>query len=122
MYGTRAAADGWQEEYSTLLVSLGFRQGEAVPNVFYHSTKQIVTSVHGDDFTSEGPADALDWMEACIAETYEITGVERCKRGSRPQSHNPIAGRAHRVRMRPAVCGALHRRVRPRRRENSCHT
>jgi hypothetical protein len=63
MYGTRAAVDGWQEEYSTLLVSFGFRQGEAVPNVFYHSSEQIVTSVHGDDFTSEGPAGALDWME-----------------------------------------------------------
>jgi len=34
MYGTRAAADGWQEEYSTLLVSLGFRQGTASPNTF----------------------------------------------------------------------------------------
>ena len=36
MYGTRPAADGWQEEYSTLLVSLGFRQGDACPNVFHH--------------------------------------------------------------------------------------
>ena len=60
MYGTRAAADGWQEEYSTLLVDIGFKQGDACPNVFRHVERQITTSVHGDDFTSSGPADALD--------------------------------------------------------------
>ena len=53
MYGTRPAADGWQEEYSTMLVGLGFRQGGASPNVFYHPVRKIATSVHGDDFTSE---------------------------------------------------------------------
>ena len=73
MYGTRPAADGWQEEYSTFLVSLGFRQGEACPNVFHHAAQQIVTSVHGDDFTSSGPADALDWLEHSISEHYEVT-------------------------------------------------
>jgi len=93
MYGTRAAADGWQEEYSTLLVSLGFRQGEAVPNVFYHSTKQIVTSVHGDDFTSEGPADALDWMEACIAEAYEITVAPRLGPGPNDAKEGRVLNR-----------------------------
>ena len=73
MYGTRAAADGWQEECSTALVGLGFKQGDASPNVFHHVEKGIVTSVHGDDFTSSGPSDALDWLEAGIAKNYEIT-------------------------------------------------
>ena len=40
MYGTRAAADGWQEEYSTFLVEhLGFKQGLACPCVFEHPVK-----------------------------------------------------------------------------------
>ncbi len=73
MYGTRGAADGWQEEYSTLLVSLGFRQGDASPNIFRHVSRLITTSVHGDDFASCGPADALDWLEAAISEHYELT-------------------------------------------------
>ena len=51
MYGTRAAADGWQEEYSTSMVKLGFVQGDASPNVFRHYGRQITASVHGDDFT-----------------------------------------------------------------------
>ena len=39
MYGTRMAADGWQEEYSTFLVDLGFRQGDACPNLFHHAER-----------------------------------------------------------------------------------
>ncbi len=73
MYGTRMAADGWQEEYSTLLIRLGFAQGTSCPNVFYHAEKTITCSVHGDDFTASGPKDALDWLETSIAEEYEIT-------------------------------------------------
>ena len=29
--------------------------------------------MHGDDFTSSGPSDALDWFEGEIAREYEIT-------------------------------------------------
>jgi hypothetical protein len=45
MYGTRGAADGWQEEYSTMLLALGFTQGESCPNVFWHHAKDICCSV-----------------------------------------------------------------------------
>jgi hypothetical protein len=73
MYRTRMAADGWQEEYFTTLASLGFTQGGACPNLFRHAEQGIVTSVHGDDFTSSGPATSLDWLEESIAGKYEIT-------------------------------------------------
>ena len=29
--------------------------------------------MHGDDFTSSGPADALDWFESSVASEYEIS-------------------------------------------------
>ena len=73
MYGTRLAADGWQEEYSTLLIKLGFAQGIAHPDVFRHKARGIFCSVHGDDFTSAGLASALDWLESEIGKNYEIT-------------------------------------------------
>ena len=73
MYGTRRAADGWQEECSTSLVEMGFVQGEACPNLFRHELRGILCSVHGDDFTSSGPADALDWMEEEVQKRYEVT-------------------------------------------------
>ena len=88
MYGTRGAADGWQEEYSTMLVRHGFRQGNACPNFFYHPIRHISVSVHGDDFTSSGGKLQLDWFEASVAEEYEIVvgprlgpGVQDAKEG-----------------------------------------
>ena len=72
MYGTRAAADGWQQEYSGFLKSIGFVQGTASPCVFVHTLKNVATSVHGDDFTSVGPKDALDWLEVSLEAKYEL--------------------------------------------------
>ena len=55
MYGTRAAADGWQQEYSGFLKSIGFEHGEASPCVVVHKAQNLATSVHGDDVTTVGP-------------------------------------------------------------------
>ena len=73
MYGTRGAADGWQGEYSTTLISLGFRQGESCPNVFSRKERDVCCSVHGDDFTSTSSKGNLDWFEQEIAKHYEVT-------------------------------------------------
>ena len=59
MYGTRRAAEGWQDEYSGSLVEIGFTQGSASPCVFHHESRGIVVSVHGDDFTAAGPKTSL---------------------------------------------------------------
>ncbi len=56
-----------------MLVRLGFRQGDSSPNVFHHPSKCIVSSVHGDDFTSGGPKPSLDWLGTAIAKEYEIS-------------------------------------------------
>ena len=64
MYGTRAAADGLQQEYSSFMKQIGFTQGEASPCIFVHESRGIACSVHGDDFTSTGPKVKLDWLEA----------------------------------------------------------
>ncbi len=74
MYGTRAAADGWQEEYSSFLVEhLGFDQGTASPCVFRHPERMLITSVHGDDFTTAGRKCDLDWFEETVKAHYECT-------------------------------------------------
>ena len=51
---------GIRGRYSTMLISIGFMQGESCPNVFWHKAKDIRCSVHGDDFTSSGACPALD--------------------------------------------------------------
>ena len=33
----------------------------------------MATSVHGDDFTTEGPKVALDWFKKKLEEKYELT-------------------------------------------------
>ncbi len=73
MYGTRGAADGWQQEYPTALIELGFEQWISCPNVFHHVGRQIHTSVHGGDSTSDGGKLALDWFETEVAKQHEIT-------------------------------------------------
>ena len=73
MYGTRRAADGWQSEYSSALVAMGFVQGSASACVFRHPTKHIVVSVHGDGFTAAGPKSSLDWFESAMKDKYELT-------------------------------------------------
>ncbi len=73
MYGTRGAADGWQEEYSTTLVSMGFRQGVSSACIFLHEERQLRCTVHGDDFTTVGGKEDLDWFEGEIEGHYECT-------------------------------------------------
>ena len=72
MYGTQKAAEGWQSEYSTTMKAMGFEQGLASPCVFYHRERGLVSSVHGDDFTTGGPKFQLDWFEATLASYYEL--------------------------------------------------
>ena len=72
MYGTRAAADGWQQEYSGYMREIGFRQGVASPCIFVHEARGIACSVHGDDFTSTGEKRELDWLEAKLESKYEL--------------------------------------------------
>jgi hypothetical protein len=73
MYGTRRAADGWQDEYSTRLREAGFTQGMASPCVFFHPTRRVAVSVHGDDFTATGSKRDLDWFEQTLKSHYELT-------------------------------------------------
>jgi len=82
MYGTRAAADGWQQEYSGFMKHIVFIQGEASPCMFVHENQGIACSVHGDDFTSTGPKVGLDWLEAQLEGKYELR--KGCRLGSGP--------------------------------------
>ena len=77
MYGTRAAAEGWHGEYSNFLVSIGFVRGDASACVFRHGSKNLVTSVHGDDFTIAGPKLQIDLMKKEMEAKYELTETGR---------------------------------------------
>ena len=67
---------------------LGFTQGLASPCVFWHKERDLVCSVHGDDFTTAGAKAHLDWFESQLESQYELRkggrigpGPEDCKEG-----------------------------------------
>ena len=72
MYGTRAAADGWQQEPSTLLKSIGFRHGSASLCVFMHAEKGIATTVRGDYFMSSALKCELDLVGVEVQSQVEV--------------------------------------------------
>ena len=75
----------------------------------------IATLVRADDFMLCGPKPALYWMEAFIAEHYEIKVVPRMDMGRRmPRTghsfklHYTIAGRQHRICVRSSAGREAH--------------
>ena len=55
------------------MIKLGFRQGVSCPCVFWHPTRRIATSVHGDDFTSVAAKPDLDWFVSEMEKLYELS-------------------------------------------------
>jgi hypothetical protein len=93
MYGTRGAADGWQEEYSTTLVELGFVQGMSSACVFVHRERGMVCTVHGDDFTTVAGKLSLDWFEDELKKHYELTVGPRLGPGDQDAKEATILNR-----------------------------
>jgi hypothetical protein len=71
MYGTRDAAQGWEDAYRAALEDMGFTRGRASPCVFSHALKQVFLTVHGDDFLATGSASSLAWFERALLTKFE---------------------------------------------------
>ena len=72
MYGTRDAAQNWEEEYTEFLIENGFKQGIANPCLFFNFERGIRTVIHGDDLTNLGNENSLDWFRRRIEERFEV--------------------------------------------------
>ena len=72
MYGTRDAAQNWEEAYTEFMESIGFIRGRASPCIFYHKDRNMRAVIHGDDFTLLGLSDNLDWFRDRITERFEV--------------------------------------------------
>jgi hypothetical protein len=72
MYGTRDAAQNWEETSSKFMRSIGFRRGKASPRVVYHLKKNISAVIHRDDFTLLGSAENLDWSRDQVGGNFEV--------------------------------------------------
>ena len=72
MYGTRDAAQNWQETLSGHLQGVGFKRGVMNPCIFHHEGRGIRTVVHGDDYTSVGSPVSLEWLRRVLEKKYEL--------------------------------------------------
>ena len=72
MYGTRDAAQNWEEEYCGFMEELGFVRGVSSPCVFFHEERDMRAVIHGDDFTLLADAKHLDWFKVKIGNKFEV--------------------------------------------------
>ena len=54
------------------MIALGLKQDVACLCVFWHKSRSLVSSVHGDDFTTAGSKPDLDWFESEFEAKYEL--------------------------------------------------
>ena len=73
LYGTRDAAQNWEEEHTRFIKSLGFTAGLSSPCVFWHKGRGMQLVVHGDDFTILGEEANLKWLSAQFQGKFKIT-------------------------------------------------
>ena len=52
--------------------NMGFHRGQSTACVFHHGDKDLLSTVHGDDFAIVGPKPALDWFRAELEKRYEL--------------------------------------------------
>ena len=83
MYGTRPAAEGWHGELSFTLEEIGLKRGISSAGVFANKAKQLVCTVHGDDFTTAGPKKSLDWLKKELERHYELKEAARLGGGAK---------------------------------------
>jgi hypothetical protein len=72
LYGTRDAASNWEQTYTEFMIGIGFEQGKSSPCIFRNAKQDIVTVVHGDDFTSLAPEKSLRWLANEFKKKFEI--------------------------------------------------
>ena len=54
------------------LESCGFQRGRSNPCVFYHPVRDIMTLVHGDDYSSEGIGEQMRWLHVEFEKRFEL--------------------------------------------------
>ena len=59
LYGTRDAANNFQDEVAKVMRAAGFSRGRYNPCTYWHAKKGLKTMVHGDDFVTSGPRNEM---------------------------------------------------------------
>lgn len=71
-YGTKPAAQKWQQTVRRLMTRLNFRTGKSPRVVLYHKARYLRCLVHGDDFVASGPLSELIQLRNQIENELEV--------------------------------------------------
>ena len=72
-YGTRGAAENLANTLTQFLNQCGFTTGRASLRNFCHAERDMVLTVHGNDFTVSGSTANLRWMKKGFKRRFEVT-------------------------------------------------
>ena len=72
MYAIMGAAQNCANDYAEMLKSIGFKQVDASPCVFYRDTRKIRTFVHDDDYVSTALPTHFKWYREQFEKRYQI--------------------------------------------------
>ena len=75
LYGTRDAPLNWELTIRKIMMKLGFTQGKSNPCIYYHQKRDLRTVVHGDDFTTAGSYENINWLHESLGKEWMV--VER---------------------------------------------
>ena len=111
MYGTRDAGSIWEFTYTAALLQMGFEQCRSSPCCFLHPSRGIAIVIHGDDFTSLGTDEDLDWYETELQRYFEVELRGRLGTGSKDLQEIKILNRVVRLDARGLAYEADPRHV-----------
>ena len=84
---------GYWQHYSCVLASVGFKRLLSSPVAFYHSERDLVGVVHGDDFVFVGVDRDLDFVLRVLKENYELKDRGRLGSGDHDKREVDMLGR-----------------------------
>ena len=72
LYGTRDAAQNWDEEIGGYFVNMGFVRGKGSTCMYNFKSKGLKAAIHGDDITVTGRRAEVDRMIHEMQDRYEV--------------------------------------------------
>ena len=82
MYGTRRAAQLWQEHLATVFKNGNWLRLQNIAGAFYEPNLDVTVAIHGDDFLAEGTAESLNVLDQLLLASMDVKVMPRIGPGA----------------------------------------
>ena len=72
LYGTRRASFLWGEKVATVFSGEGFLRSKTCGQVFWHPTRHLESTIHGDDLLTVGSEKELAWFDTMVNKHFSV--------------------------------------------------